>query len=108
LRNGSEVELTRGLEQYRRQHQTVFAGRFARDVDFAQARPFNFFERLMYAAAARDPKMARYTGPHTTRLVNIRHFPPLKAIMKALWINLTQRDQAPATVTTLSGLGVKG
>jgi flavin-dependent dehydrogenase len=108
LHSAGEVELDRALEQYRRQHQAAFAGRFARDVDFAQARPFNFLERLMYAAAVRDPHMARYTGPHSTRLANFRYFPPLKAILKAVWINLTYRDQAPATMTPLTGQGVRG
>jgi 2-polyprenyl-6-methoxyphenol hydroxylase-like FAD-dependent oxidoreductase len=89
----------RALKQYRRQHQAAFAGRFARDVDFAQARPFNVFERLMYSAAAREPQMAKYTGPHTTRLAHIRYFPPLKAIIRALWINLTHRKQAPGSIS---------
>jgi flavin-dependent dehydrogenase len=81
----------RALAQYRRKHRSALAGRFARDADFAQARPFNIFERLMYSAATRDPKMGQYTGPHTTRLENIRHFPPLKAIARALWVNLAYR-----------------
>jgi 2-polyprenyl-6-methoxyphenol hydroxylase-like FAD-dependent oxidoreductase len=88
----------RGLEQYRRQHQAAFAGRFIRDADFAQVRPFNIFERLMYSAAAREPKLAKYTGPHTTRLAHIRYFPPLKAIVHALWINLTHRVRASGSI----------
>jgi 2-polyprenyl-6-methoxyphenol hydroxylase-like FAD-dependent oxidoreductase len=88
----------RGLEQYRRQHQAAFAGRFIRDADFAQVRPFNLFERLMYSAAAREPKLAKYTGPHTTRLAHIRYFPPLKAIVHALWINLTHRVRASGSI----------
>jgi flavin-dependent dehydrogenase len=68
-------------------------GRFARDVDFSQARPFNFLERLMYSAAVLEPSMTRYTGPYSTRLVNIWHFPPLKAIVRAVWINLTARNR---------------
>jgi len=87
----------RGLEQYRQQHQAALAGRFARDVDFAQVRPFNIFERLFYSAATRDPQMGRYTGPHTTRLANIRYFPPLKAIVRALWVNLTYRERTPGS-----------
>jgi hypothetical protein len=37
--------------------------------------------------------MAKYSGPHTTHLAHIRYFPPLKAILRALWINLTHREQ---------------
>lgn len=79
------------LERYRRQHRAAFAERFARDVDFAQARPFNIFERLMYSAAAQDPKLGQYTGPHTTRLAYLRYFPPPKAIAQALWVTLSAR-----------------
>ena len=98
LGKGRLEEIDRALTNYRQQHHVAFAGRFARDVDFAQVRPLNFFERLMYAAATRDPRMARYTGPHTTRLTNIRHFPPLKAIIRALWINLTYRARIRAAI----------
>lgn len=86
-------KLDQALEQYRRQHAAAFGSRFVRDADFAQVRPFNLFERLMYSAAVRDPRLGQYTGPHTTRLANIRHFPPFKAILRALWVNLTHREQ---------------
>jgi flavin-dependent dehydrogenase len=88
----------RAMEQYRRQHHQSFGGRFVREADYAQARPFNIFERLMYSAAARAPEMGKYTGPHTTRLAYIRYFPPLKAIIRALWINLTHREQASNSI----------
>jgi 2-polyprenyl-6-methoxyphenol hydroxylase-like FAD-dependent oxidoreductase len=93
LAEGRPERLDQALEQYRQQHQAAFGGRFARDADFAQVRSFNVFERLMYSAAVRDPKLGQYTGPHTTRLANFRHFPPLKAIIRALWVNLTYREQ---------------
>jgi hypothetical protein len=92
LAEGRPEVVDRALTEYRRTHHSALAGRFARDADFAQARPFNIFERLMYSAATRDSKLGQYTGPHTTRLANFRHFPPLKAIVRALWINLTYRD----------------
>jgi 2-polyprenyl-6-methoxyphenol hydroxylase-like FAD-dependent oxidoreductase len=93
LRAGHKADVDRGLRQYRQQHHASLGGRFARDVDFSQARPFNFLERLMYSAAVLEPSMTRYTGPYSTRLVNIRHFPPLKAIVRAVWINLTARNR---------------
>jgi flavin-dependent dehydrogenase len=98
LAEGRPERLDQALEQYRKQHQAAFGGRFARDADFAQARRFNFFERLMYSAAVRDPRLGQYTGPHTTNLANIRHFPPFKAIIRALWINLTYREQASGSL----------
>jgi 2-polyprenyl-6-methoxyphenol hydroxylase-like FAD-dependent oxidoreductase len=98
LREGRPEAVDRALQEYSRQYQAAFAGRFAREADFAWARPFNSFERLMYSAAALDPKLARYTGPHTTHLANIRHFPPVKAIIRALWVNLTYRKQAASSI----------
>jgi flavin-dependent dehydrogenase len=98
LGKGDPEAIDQALEQYRRQHQTAFAARIVRDADFARVRPFNIFERLMYSAAAREPKMAKYTGPQTTRLVHVRHFPPLKAIIRALWINLTHWEQVSGSV----------
>jgi len=93
LAGGDSKAVDQALAQYRRKHDSALAGRFARDTDFAQARLFNIFERLMYSAATRDPQLGQYTGPHTTRLANFRHFPPLKAIVRAVWINLTYRDR---------------
>jgi flavin-dependent dehydrogenase len=95
--------LDRALEQYRKQLHDAFGSRFARDVDFAQARKFNIFERLMYSAAARDPRLGRYTGPQTTRLTNIRYFPPVKAIIRALWVNLTYREQVSGSIPRQRG-----
>lgn len=96
--------LDQALERYRKQHQAAFGGRFARDADFAQGRKFNIFERLMYSAAVRDPRLGRYTGPHTTHPANIRHFPPLKAIIRALWVNLTYREkQASGSIPRQQG-----
>lgn len=99
LAEGRPEKLDQALERYRQQHHAAFGGRFARDADFAQVRKFNIFERLMYSAAVRDPWLGRYTGPHTTRLANIRHFPPLKAIIHALWVHLTHREQASGSIS---------
>lgn len=89
LRRGRYDELDAALLEYRRYHHSTLAGRHARDVDFSRARSFNFLERLIYSAATRDAGLARYTGPYSTRLVNIRHYPPFKVIARALRTNLT-------------------
>jgi 2-polyprenyl-6-methoxyphenol hydroxylase-like FAD-dependent oxidoreductase len=90
--------LDQALERYRKQHQAAFGSRFAREADFAQARRFNIFERLIYSATMHNPRLGQYTGPHTTRLTNIRHFPPFKAIIRALLVNLTYREQVPGSI----------
>jgi 2-polyprenyl-6-methoxyphenol hydroxylase-like FAD-dependent oxidoreductase len=88
LRDGRVAEVDRALEQYRQEHEAKLGGRFAREVDFARARPFNFVERLMYAATTRDSSFGRHTGPHSLRLANLRYLPPAKAILQALWVNV--------------------
>lgn len=109
LRSGCRTEVDRALHNYRRAHYAATSGRHAREVDFAQARPFNVFERLMYSAAVHDSSLGQYTGPHTTRLANSRQFPPFKVVVRALWTNLIQRRQirqptpqpAPAQIGSL-------
>jgi len=93
LRRGRPDEVDQALAEYRQHHHSTLAGRHARDVDYSRARSFNFLERLMYSAATRNRKLARYTGPYSTRLVNIRYYPPFKAIVRALWTNLTYHIQ---------------
>jgi hypothetical protein len=76
------------LQQYRREHQEKLGGRFARDVDFARARPFNAVERLMYSATTRNASFGQYTGPHSLRLATLRYLPPLRAMVGALRVNV--------------------
>lgn len=92
LQTGSSAAVDAALVEYREKVAGRLAGRFERDVDFARARPFNWLERLFYAAAVRDPRMGAYTGPQSTRLRNIRHMPPMKAILQAAWLILTRRS----------------
>lgn len=93
LNSGCESNVDQALEQYRHKHQAVLGSRHARLADFATVRPFNFLERLMYGAAAQDPRLARYTGPYQSGLSGLRQRPPFKMLARALWLNLTRRDQ---------------
>ncbi len=77
-----------GLQKYAQKHHDRLGERFARDVDFAQGRSLNWLEKTFYAAAVKEPKLARYTGPYNGRLTEYRSWPPFKAIKEAVLINL--------------------
>jgi len=53
-----EEPLERGLERYRRRHASELRGHAFMIHDYATGRPLNRGEKLLFAAAARDPKVA--------------------------------------------------
>jgi menaquinone-9 beta-reductase len=65
---GSE-SLEQGLERYRRRHRRELAGHAFFIHDYATGRKLNPAERLMFSAAARDPKMATRFDTFGTRQV---------------------------------------
>jgi len=91
LRSGEETAVDTALAAYQSKHYQAFSGRFARDVDFAQARPFNWLEKLFYEAAVHDKQFEKYTGPHSTRLSNREQWPPRRAIWQATKVNAAAR-----------------
>ena len=54
----SPSDLDRGLSAYAKRHRSQLAGHQFLIGDFSNGRPFNFIERLMFSAAARDPVCA--------------------------------------------------
>jgi 2-polyprenyl-6-methoxyphenol hydroxylase-like FAD-dependent oxidoreductase len=81
------------LQKYEQKHHDRLGERFARDVDFARGRSLNWLERLFYSAAVHEPKLARYTGPYSTRLNESRTWPPLTAIKEAVLVNLKPHQE---------------
>src|SRR3954447_12983868 len=65
---GSE-SLEQGLERYRRRHRRELGGHAFFIHDYATGRKLNPAERLMFSAAARDPKMAARFDTFGTRQV---------------------------------------
>jgi len=59
--------------------------------DFASSRPFNPVERLMFSAAARDPRMARHFHSFGSRLIGTGAFLSPTSIAKATLVNLRHR-----------------
>ena len=88
LQNKDIAELDNSLQKYAQKHQDRLGERFIRDVDFARNRSFNWLEKLFYAAAVREPKMAQYTGPQSGRLADAHTWPPFKAIREAILVVL--------------------
>jgi len=76
------------LQKYAQKHQVRLGKRFNRDVDYARGRSLNWLEKTFYAAAVKEPKLAKYTGPYNTRLTEYRTWPPFKVIKEAILINL--------------------
>jgi 2-polyprenyl-6-methoxyphenol hydroxylase-like FAD-dependent oxidoreductase len=65
---GSE-SLDAGLERYRKRHAAGLKGHAAVMLDYAQGRRFNAGERLIFSAAARDPRVARVFETFGTRRI---------------------------------------
>ncbi|MDQ1635452.1 MAG: hypothetical protein QOJ32_2261 [Frankiaceae bacterium] len=60
LLRGGDVE--RGLVRYRRKVRNQLGPHYLMISDYASGRPFNALERLLYAAAVVDPKVAKAFG----------------------------------------------
>jgi len=95
VRAGEPKAVDAALANYQTKHFQTFAGRFMRDADFAQARPFNWLERLFYEAAVHDKRFEKYTGPHSARLADREQWPPRRAIWQAMKVNAAARLHLP-------------
>ncbi|MGI5403140.1 NAD(P)/FAD-dependent oxidoreductase [Streptomyces sp. CA-135486] len=92
-------DLDQALAQYAKRHKRGLGGHQHLAADYASARPFNPFERLMFSAAARDEAVARHMHLFASRLIGpLRFLNPL-ALAKASVVNLRHRGgPAPAPV----------
>lgn len=98
LSSENTADLDAALRLYAEKHHASLADRLARDIDFAKVRPFNWIERLFYAASIHDLRYGSQTGPQNASLTNYRNWPSFKHIKGAAKIllqhkynNLTQR-----------------
>jgi menaquinone-9 beta-reductase len=64
-----EEPLERGLERYRRRHAKELRGHAFFINDYATGRPFTPAEKLLFSAAARDPKAATLLDSFATRMI---------------------------------------
>lgn len=81
-----EEPLRRGLSRYRRRHRRELRGHAFLIHDYATGRPLNGGERRLFAAAARDPKVAaRFDELGTRRIKPARMF--VTTLPRALAVN---------------------
>jgi 2-polyprenyl-6-methoxyphenol hydroxylase-like FAD-dependent oxidoreductase len=94
-----EEPLQRGLKRYRRLYKRKLGGHTALVNDYATGRPMNGGEKLIFAAAARDPKVAANFDSFGTRQIGpARMF--ATTIPRAIVVNARHslrkgRDEAP-------------
>ncbi|MCN9244840.1 NAD(P)/FAD-dependent oxidoreductase [Streptomyces sp. RY43-2] len=96
-------DLEQALAAYARRHRRGLHGHQHLAADYAKARPFNPFERLMFSAAARDEAMARHMHLFASRLIGPLRFLNPVALARASAVNLRHRGTAvPAPPVPLS------
>jgi len=84
LQGGESLE--QGLERYKRRHARELRGHAFFIHDYANGRRLNPAERLMFAAAARDPKSAAVMDAFATRQIRPQEMLP-RALPRAIAVN---------------------
>lgn len=85
LQGGESLE--QGLEKYRRRHKRELGMHAFLIHDYATGRRLNPSERLMFAAAARDPKAATILDEFATRKIRPQEALP-RALSRAVAVNV--------------------
>jgi menaquinone-9 beta-reductase len=97
-----EEELAGGLKRYRRAHRRGLRGHAAMINDYASGRKMNPGERLIFSAAARDPRVATAFEAFGTRSIGPGRF-FASALPRAIVVNARHarrsRDGSPGGVT---------
>lgn len=81
-----EESLEQGLERYRRRHRRELGGHAFFIHDYATGRKLNPAERMMFSAAARDPKMATSFDTFGTRQIRPQQAMP-RLMARAVAVN---------------------
>lgn len=81
-----EESLEQGLERYKRRHAHELRGHAFFIHDYANGRRLNPAERLMFSAAARDPKSASVMDAFATRQIRPQEMLP-RALPRAIAVN---------------------
>jgi len=82
-----EESLEQGLERYRRRHARELRGHAFFIHDYSNGRRFNPAERLMFSAAARDPRSAELVEAFGTRQRRPQQVMP-RALPRAIAVNV--------------------
>lgn len=78
----------RGLRQYRRLHRARLRGHFWHIASFSKLREPNLLERLLFAAATRDPQVADRVLTYFGRTVGPAHLASPAGLCRAVLVNL--------------------
>jgi flavin-dependent dehydrogenase len=76
-----------GLRRYAVRHRRTLAGHHRLMSDYAGGRPFNPVERLLYAAAVRDPRIARHVADFGERRMGVRKFLSPGVLLRSALVN---------------------
>lgn len=87
----THAQLDEGLRRYAAQHQRAIASQRFFINDFAGRLDFNPVERLLYAAAARDPDLARRMTRVGARIDTPLALMRPAVLARAAWLNLVRR-----------------
>lgn len=85
---------TRGLRRYARAVVLRLSTHRFLVNDFSRRRRFNFMERLMFSAAAKDRRMSRHLHTFGARLISPFEFLSPVALARAAWVNATHAGGA--------------
>ena len=83
-------DLDPALRRYGARHRQVLAGHHRLMSDYADGRGFNPVERLLYAAAVRDPQVARHVVEFGERRMSVRKFLSPNMMLRSLLVNRPQ------------------
>ena len=75
------------LRRYASLHRRSLAGHHRVMSDYADGRPFNPVERLLYSAAVRDPQVARHVAAFGERRMGVRQFLSPAVLMRSVLVN---------------------
>ena len=75
------------LRRYASLHRRSLAGHHRVMSDYADGRPFNPVERLLYSAAVRDPQVARHVAAFGERRMGVGQFLSPAVLMRSVLVN---------------------
>jgi 2-polyprenyl-6-methoxyphenol hydroxylase-like FAD-dependent oxidoreductase len=76
-----------GLRRYAARHRRMLSGHHRLMSDYADGRPFNPIERVLYAAAVRDPRVARHLIEFGERRMSVRQFLSPGVLVRSVLVN---------------------
>ncbi len=92
----ARTDLDRALRRYAARHRHMLSGHHRLMSDYADGRPFNPVERLLYAAAVRDPRIARHVIEFGERRMSVRRFLSPGVLARSVLVNRPRPTPAAA------------